>query len=69
MVLIRVSEGGKPPNVGQLQNRGDLVHKIVNSDVNIPLVMQDRTEPKAKVGIDCSSKISTRIQQKEWNPS
>uniref|UniRef100_A0A3Q4HXT9 Vitellogenin 3, phosvitinless n=1 Tax=Neolamprologus brichardi TaxID=32507 RepID=A0A3Q4HXT9_NEOBR len=48
MVLIRVSEGGKPPNVGQLQNRGDLVYKIVNSDANIPLVMQDRTQPKAK---------------------
>uniref|UniRef100_A0A669DBJ6 Vitellogenin 3, phosvitinless n=1 Tax=Oreochromis niloticus TaxID=8128 RepID=A0A669DBJ6_ORENI len=48
MVLIRVSEGGKPANVGQLQNRGDLVYKLVNSDVNIPLVMQDLAEPKAK---------------------
>uniref|UniRef100_A0A669EKE6 Vitellogenin 3, phosvitinless n=1 Tax=Oreochromis niloticus TaxID=8128 RepID=A0A669EKE6_ORENI len=38
----------KPANVGQLQNRGDLVYKLVNSDVNIPLVMQDLAEPKAK---------------------
>uniref|UniRef100_A0A3P9DJA8 Vitellogenin 3, phosvitinless n=1 Tax=Maylandia zebra TaxID=106582 RepID=A0A3P9DJA8_9CICH len=48
MVLIRVSEGGKPANVGQLQNRGDIVHKLVNSNANIPLVMQDLAEPKAK---------------------
>lgn len=52
MVLIRVSEGGKPANVGQLQNRGDIVHKLVNSNANIPLVMQDLAEPKAKVGIN-----------------
>lgn len=69
MVLIRVSEGGKPANVGQLQNRGDIVHKLVNSNANIPLVMQDLAEPKAKVGINWCSKISTRIQQKEWNSS
>ncbi|XP_005735075.1 vitellogenin 3, phosvitinless [Pundamilia nyererei] len=48
MVLIRVSEGGKPANVGQLQNRGDIVHNLVNSNANIPLVMQDLAEPKAK---------------------
>lgn len=65
MVLIRVSEGGKPANVGQLQNRGDLVYKLVNSDVNIPLVMQDLAEPKAKVRTKWCSKTSTTIQQNE----
>lgn len=49
MVLIRVSEGSRVTQAGPVENRGDLVYKLVNADANIPLVMQDVRDPKPKV--------------------
>ncbi|XP_030582856.1 vitellogenin 3, phosvitinless isoform X2 [Archocentrus centrarchus] len=48
MVLTRLSEGSRAASAGPMENRGNLVYKFVNSDANIPLVMQDMADPKPK---------------------
>ena len=50
MVLLGVTDTVHSPTVGTaLENKGNLVYKFIINDANIPIVMQNLTDPALKV--------------------
>ncbi|XP_068175413.1 vitellogenin 3, phosvitinless [Antennarius striatus] len=48
IVLLSVSDTARPVTLGPVENKGSLVHKFVDAEANIPIMMQNLNNPIQK---------------------
>lgn len=49
MVLLDVTDTASAVTYGPMESKGNLVHKFVDAEVNVPIMMQNLEEPVPKV--------------------